>query len=374
VNRAFAEFFKRPADSLRGRVFEVLLNLWWSGIQLRSELEKVLFRNQPLENYEITVTPSDIGHHVLLLNARRLYQKGRTQQRILVALEDITEREETRSELRKANEMLEDRVAARTEALRRSYDQMESFCYSIAHDLRSPLRSMTGFSKLLADQYGEQIGDEGKSYTARIAHSAERMDRLIHDLLQYGRLNTAELPLQEVDLDLVYHDVLAQLEKEIHDRHARIRKEVTLPFVRGNRVVLHVALMNLISNALKFVSPDVAPEVNVRWDRGRDRLWVSDNGIGVAPENHGRIFGVFQRLHHEETYPGTGIGLALVSKGIERIGGHVGVESELGKGSRFWIELKPVNGDPAPSHLSNWNRDEDKSAPNSKHQHPEEHQ
>src|SRR5204862_7465795 len=138
--------------------------------------------------------------------------------------------------------------------------------YSIAHDLRSPLRSMTGFSKILSDQFGEQIGPEGRAFTDRISRSAERMDNLIRDLLQDGRLNTVDLHIQDVDLDLIFQDVIAQLEQDIEDHHARIQKERTLPFVRGNRVVLHVVLLNLLANAMKFVPPTAVPEINVRWD------------------------------------------------------------------------------------------------------------
>jgi PAS domain S-box-containing protein len=346
VNRAFCELFRRPAEYLDGRVLEVVLNLWWSGNVLREELEKVLLRNEPLDDYQVTVTPPEVGRRILLLNARPLPQKGKKAQRLLVALEDITDQEQARAVLNEANEVLEERVATRTEALRRSYEQMESFCYSIAHDLRSPLRSMTGFSKILSEQFGEKIGAEGRVFTDRISHSAERMDGLIRDLLQYGRLNTVELPIQDVDLDLVFGDVLTQLERDIEDRHALIRKPQTLPKVHGNRAVLHVVLLNLLTNAMKFVPPSTVPQIGVRWDRSQSRLWVEDNGIGIAPENHQRIFGVFQRLHAENAYPGTGIGLALVSKGVERMGGHVGVLSEVGKGSRFWVELNPVNGHP----------------------------
>jgi PAS domain S-box-containing protein len=342
ANRAFARFFKRPHKYIQGHVFEVLLNLWWSGNQLREMLEKALVKNQPLDNFPVAVDLPETGRRVLNLSARPLHQRKTSPDRLLVILEDVSEQEEARQRLRQINEELEQRVAARTEALRKSYEQMEAFCYSIAHDLRAPLRSMTGFSQLLIEQFGEQIGRDGKNYTDRIQQSAERMDRLIQDLLQYGRMNTVDLPLEQIDLDAVFEEVLAQLDHEINEKHALIRKTKTLPRVHGNRVVLQVALTNLISNALKFVPPDRTPEVRVESEdqRIRTRLWVIDNGIGIAPENHSKIFGVFQRLHKNERYPGTGIGLALVSKGIERIGGSVGLESEIGKGSRFWIELK----------------------------------
>jgi PAS domain S-box-containing protein len=343
ANRAFVQFFEKPAEHhVRGRSFEVLLDLWWSGNKLRSELEKVLLENQSLENFQLEIAPPGLGKRLVLLNARRLDQNETSPPRVLVALEDITARHHAEENLRKLNEELEKRVEVRARELRKSYEQMESFCYSIAHDLRAPLRGMMGFGHLLAERFGEQIGNEGQEYTDRIQQSAMRMDRLIQDLLSYGRLNTIHLPIGEVNLEQTYHDVVAQCDKDIQDTGARIVKNDTLPGVNGHRVVLEVALTNLFSNAIKFVAPGVRPEVSV-WpeDKGSHvRIWIQDNGIGIAPEDRKRIFGVFQRLHTLETYPGTGIGLALVSKGIERIGGRVGVESEPGTGSRFWIELQ----------------------------------
>jgi PAS domain S-box-containing protein len=352
ANRAFAEFFKRPPRHVKGLVFEVLLNLWWSGNQLREMLERVLVKNEPLDRFVLAVELPGLGRRVLHLSARPLRQSRNSSNRILVILEDISDQELAREQMRVMNDELEQRVAARTDALRRSYDQMESFCYSIAHDLRAPLRSMSGFSELLARELGPELRPEAKDYAERIRQSAERMDRLIDDLLQYGRLNTVDLPVQEVDLEKVYSAARAQLSGDIENCRAQVVKKGLLPHVFGNPVVLHVALTNLLSNAIKFVPPRTRPKVIIRPETRESffRLWVEDNGIGIAPENHHKIFGVFQRLHKQESYPGTGIGLALVSKGLERIGGRIGLESVLGRGSRFWIELKRSDPgrEPAP--------------------------
>ena len=341
-NRAFSEFFKRPRKHVKGSVFEVLLNLWWSGNQLREMLEKVLVKKEPLDRFVLSVEIPGLGRRVLHLSARPLRESKNSPNRILVILEDISEQELARDQMRKMNDELEQRVAARTEALRGSYEQMESFCYSIAHDLRAPLRAMSGFSDLLAFELGPGVRPEAYDYAKRIRASAARMDKLIDDLLQYGRLNTIDLPVQEVDLEEIFKDVLTQLSGHIENSRARISKKGSLPSVFGNRVVLHVALTNLISNAIKFVPAKTRPKVTVRPEIRQNylRLWIEDNGIGIAPENHAKIFGVFQRLHKQDSYPGTGIGLALVRKGLERIGGRVGLESELGQGCRFWVELK----------------------------------
>ncbi len=341
VNRAFTEFFRRPAQYARGRIFEVMLNLWWSGNQLRNELEKVLVKQEPLQNYRIEVEPLEVGRRILLINARRLHQKENAPQRLLVSLEDVTELEFAREALRKTNEELEQRVTARTLALAKSNEQMEAFCYSIAHDLRAPLRSMSGFSKLLLEEFAGNITETAKNYAGRIQYSAEHMDRLIRDLLSYGRLNTEPLTLGDVDLETVFSEVLAQHHNDIQQKRAKVRRKGRLPRVCGHYPAIHAVLANLIANGLKFVAPGTRPQIDVSAEQKGDwtRIWVADNGIGIAPENRDKIFGVFQRLHPAETYPGTGIGLAIVAKGVERMGGRVGLESEPGKGSRFWFEL-----------------------------------
>lgn len=342
VNRAFTQFFKQPAKYACGRAFDVVLNLWWNGNQLRTELEKVLVRNEPLENFQIEVEPRDLGKHFLLLNARRLQRKSDPRALLLVALEDITVRKEAEDQLYNLNQQLEERVIARTEALRKSYEQMEAFCYSIAHDLRAPLRSMAGFSHLLIEEHSAQLDATGKDYIERIQQSAAGMDRLIRDLLSYGSLTASNLDLLAVNVDELFDSVLARHREEIQERHAKITKKGPLPCVRGNPVVLETILVNLFSNAMKFVAPGIDPKISM-WSEDRgiySRLWIQDNGIGIAQAYHEKIFGVFQRLHSAERFPGTGIGLAIVQRGVERLGGRVGVESDLGKGSRFWIELQ----------------------------------
>jgi signal transduction histidine kinase len=319
-----------------------MLNLWWSGNALRTELEKVLVKDQPLEQFQIETDLRGVGKRTLLLNARRLYRKQASRPLILIAMEDVTARRQAEEQLRRVAQELETRVVTRTDALKKSNEQMEAFCYSIAHDLRAPLRSMTGFSDILLTDYAPRLDLKGRDYIARINQSAERMDWLIRDLLNYGRLNTAGFEIQDVNVDETFHTILTHNDEEIKDKHAKVIKRGSLPRVRGHPVVLQAVLGNLLSNAMKFVAPGVEPIISVSSeDRGTfARIWVEDNGIGIAPQNRAKIFGVFERLHSNDRFPGTGIGLAIVHKGVERMGGRVGVESELDKGSRFWIELR----------------------------------
>lgn len=344
ANRALAALFQRPEAMIKGVFFESLLNMWWSGNPLRDVLEKLFHGGPPLQDFELQTDTRLREQRIFLLNARLIGRRNGLDHApcILVALEDITARRRAEQELRRVNEELEQRVAERTKELKASNEQMESFCYSIAHDLRAPLRSIAGFSELLGAQFGEAIGPQGADYAQRIRESAERMDALIQDLLNYGRLNTASLALGPVDLENVFGQVLALLEKEIEEKQATVLKKDPLPVVHGHQVVLQVMLTNLVSNALKFVAADVRPNVVIRYeDKGQSvRIWIEDNGIGIAPEDHNRIFGVFQRLHTSQAYPGTGIGLAIVRRGVDRMLGRAGVESVLGQGSRFWIELR----------------------------------
>jgi PAS domain S-box-containing protein len=253
-------------------------------------------------------------------------------------------------ELRHAHELLarqtselEEEVLRRTWTLSDTIKSLESVCYTIAHDLRGPLRSMAGFSQLLLDDYATRLDENGKDYARRIVKSAVQLDQLIQDLLEYGKLSQDELPRSNVSLGACLNTVLGQLAAEIAERSAEVEVKRPLPSVRGYAPVLQQVLANLIGNALKFVRPGVSPVVRI-WAEEKEntvRFWVEDDGIGISTEHHTHIFGLFKRL--TDAYPGTGIGLAIVRKGMERMGGRAGVESEEGKGSRFWIELPKAN-------------------------------
>jgi signal transduction histidine kinase len=250
--------------------------------------------------------------------------------------------------LRKVQGELEERVQARTVALQNALRELESFTYTISHDLRAPLRAMSGFSRALLEDYGSQLEPGGREFAYRISMAAKKMDSLILDLLDYSRLTRQEVKIERVDLEQLAGDVLRQVETEIRERRATVVLERPLPPVLGHTLTLNQALTNLVSNGIKFVAPGVNPRVLIRAVR-RDsaiRIEVEDNGIGIAPEYHDRIFRIFERLNPSETFPGTGIGLAIVRRAMERMGGRSGVESELGRGSRFWIEL-PAAPDPA---------------------------
>ncbi|HWI58433.1 MAG TPA: ATP-binding protein, partial [Bacillota bacterium] len=257
------------------------------------------------------------------------------------AVEKNTQLLAVQDQLQTANTELEKRVQERTAKLELAYKSLESFSYSIAHDLRAPLRSIQGFTSMLLNEYSSVYSETARDFSKRVMEAAERMDRLIQDLLTYGRVAQAEFPLGIVSLESVVQRPLQQLADDIQHRHAEIQVEHPLPEVRGNSTLLEQVLINLLTNALKFARDNVPPRIVLRAERrGQSvRLFVEDNGIGIAPAYLDRLFRVFERLHDASKYPGTGIGLVIVRRGVERMGGRVGVESVPEKGSKFWLEL-----------------------------------
>lgn len=244
---------------------------------------------------------------------------------------------------KREEERLERTVAERTTALSETNEQLESFVYTIAHDLRGPLRSIAGYSQLLADDYKAALDESGRHLLERVQGSAEFMDRLILDLLAFGRTARAEIELGPVDVRKAWSIALAQTADQREQARVEIETIEPLPRVLAHEATLGQVFANLLSNAMKFVAPGVRPHIRLRSeDRGEVvRLWVEDNGIGIPVELKDRVFRVFERLHGAR-YAGTGIGLSIVRKGVERMGGRVDVESAVGEGSRFWIELKKV--------------------------------
>ena len=266
---------------------------------------------------------------------------------ISAAVRDITARKKVEETLRLAQAELADRarhletaVAARTADLTAINHQLESFVYSIAHDLRAPLRAMQGFSALLVEEE-PALTESGRDRAERINKAAQYMDALLHDLLAFSRISQQRVEMTSVNLDQLVESVLARLQSEIHEKNATVENLGPWPLVLAHEATLTQALFNLASNALKFLKPGVQPRLRL-WteDKGdRLRIWVEDNGIGIEIDHRDEIFRLFSRLHGTK-YPGTGLGLAIVREGVERMGGHVGVESKPGEGSRFWIELK----------------------------------
>jgi PAS domain S-box-containing protein len=244
------------------------------------------------------------------------------------------------TDLKHAAEKLEAAVRERTASLQEAVAQMEEFSYAVSHDLRAPLRTINAYAEALAEDYSAQLDETAKEYLQRIQRGSDRMEKLSRDILAYSRTARTEVTLSAVRVEQLVRDITHQY-VELQPPRAEIRLEGLWPEVLAHEVSLGQCISNLLTNAVKFVNPGTLPRVRVFAEaRGEKvRIWVEDNGIGIPEQYHSRLFRVFERLHNDDQYEGTGIGLALVRKAMEKMGGSCGVESDGERGSRFWLEL-----------------------------------
>jgi PAS domain S-box-containing protein len=229
--------------------------------------------------------------------------------------------------------------------------QLQAFNYSVSHDLQAPLRRIRGLAQAVLEDCGPALNSGAKDYLKRIGSSASYMDTMLRDLLDYSRLSQSQCKPTLLNLESAVRQVLAQFEVEISAKNVGVEIQAPLAKAWGHLPIFTQIVSNLVDNALKFTQENLTPHIRI-WTEAkgnRIRLCVEDNGVGIAPAHQQRVFGLFVRLHPAPAYPGTGVGLALVQKGAERMGGAVGVESQSGKGSRFWLELDGEKNRPSPS-------------------------
>ncbi|MBL0917156.1 MAG: PAS domain-containing protein [Hydrogenophaga sp.] len=255
---------------------------------------------------------------------------------------DITPLKHAQLDQQRINAELERRVAERTEQLSDANRELEAFTYTVSHDLKAPLRGIDGYSQLLEEEYGPTLNDEARGFIVRIRRGVGQMSALINDLLAYSRMERRTLDMQAIDVDATVNRVLEEYAADIERTGAQVDVQMPAAFsLTLDREGLTVALRNLVGNALKFARPGQAPQVQIGAQReaGRHLLWVRDQGVGFDMKYHERIFGIFQRLQRAEDYPGTGVGLALVAKAVQRMGGRVWADSQPGVGSTFFLEF-----------------------------------
>jgi light-regulated signal transduction histidine kinase (bacteriophytochrome) len=233
----------------------------------------------------------------------------------------------------------------KTHALQKSYadvasanKELESFAYSVSHDLRAPLRNIDGFSKILMDEYAATLPDRAKHYLNRVRNGTRRMSMLIDDILAFSRIGRADLTFRKIPAGAIVRSVLDQFSMEIEKRNVSVVVH-DLPEINCDTVLMQSLFSNLISNALKYSRNTEHPEIEVGYDKLQNVIFVRDNGMGFEMQYHDKIFQIFQRLHLPEEYEGTGIGLAIVKRIAERHHGRVWAESEPEKGSTFFVDL-----------------------------------
>ena len=258
---------------------------------------------------------------------------------------DVTERRRAEQEIRSLNIDLERRVADRTSELEAKHREMESFTYSVSHDLKAPLRGIDGYSRLLESDHADKLDEEGRFFVAMIRKATAHMGDLIDDLLAYSRVERGRPKLGPVAPGPVVAAVMDGAAAEAAAGAIALSRDVDPGLTAlGEHDGLVLALRNLLDNAIKFTAgrPDRAIEIGARRAQGHALFWVRDNGPGFDMRYHDRIFEIFQRLHRSEEYPGTGVGLAIVRKAVERMHGNVWAESAKGEGATFYIQLPAV--------------------------------
>ncbi|MCB0190495.1 MAG: GHKL domain-containing protein [Anaerolineae bacterium] len=252
----------------------------------------------------------------------------------------IAERQRAEGEVRRLNSELEKRVVERTAQFEEANSELESFAYTVSHDLRAPLRAINGFSNILLKDFSAELTESAQRYLTLVSENAQQMGNLIDDLLAFSRLGRQELKKKTVDMTALVQSVIKNLHYKHENRQIAI-KVGELPLCNGDATLLKQVFINLLTNAIKFTREcDVARiEIGVKKIDGEVVYFVKDNGVGFNMEYAHKLFGVFQRLHRAEDYEGTGVGLAIVFRIIQRHGGEIWAESQEGMGATFYFTL-----------------------------------
>lgn len=333
-NRHFAEMMRTELQKIIGTS---LFN--FTGPQGRENLGSLLKKDRG--RIEIELNAADGTVVPCSLTTQKLFLEGSDS--ISTVIVDLTEPKRAEKELMGYREHLEELVKQRTSELEEANEQLQQFAYAASHDLREPLRMITSFAQALEKGYKGKIDEKANLYIDFIVGGTARMQNLINDILSYSRVVTQAKPFIPVDMEIVLSEVIINLKVSIDESKAVITHD-KLPVIRADPDQMSQVIQNLISNAIKFRSKDKPPRIHVSARQNSEWLFsVKDNGIGIDPEDFRQLFILFRRLHREEEYPGTGVGLAIAKRIMQRHGGRIWVESEPGKGSTFFFTIPLAN-------------------------------
>ena len=341
VNRSFYDSFKVTPEETIGNFIYDLGNRQWDIPKLRSLLEAILLKDNKFDDYEVEHEFSNIGHKSMILNARRIHPEGIGAQMVLLAIEDITERKQAEGKVHALNQELERHITE----LQVVNEELKTFSYAVSHDLKAPLVTIGGFSRRLLEKYGDSLDEKGRQYLKMIHTSSLQMEELIRDLLDFFSSGREAVNFSSLKMKKMVGEVFDQL-KEIYPKrkiHLRVK---TMPDSKGDETMITQVLVNLLSNAIKYTQlrETAVIEVGGWTEKEKNVYYVRDNGIGFPAEYADRIFEVFERLHTSEKFEGTGVGLAIVKRVIDRHGGVVWAEGKVGEGATFHFTIPRTGG------------------------------
>ncbi|HEY9249003.1 MAG TPA: PAS domain S-box protein [Rariglobus sp.] len=348
ANRALLELWQQ--SSLEECVGKSFLDLGYPDHLAQrhlSEIAQVIATRRPFTGETPYLTPSGKWVFYQYIFSPILDERGEVAA-IAGTTRDTTRRKETelalaaaREELQRHAQTLEATVTERTARLQETIGELEAFSYSVSHDMRAPLRAMQGYADALLEDCAPQLDDTARQHLARIRKNAERLELLVRDILTYSRVAKEDIRLTAIPLQSFLDNLLPQI-PSLQPPLAHVRLRRPLPVILAHEAYLSQIFTNLLGNAVKFVAPGIVPVVDISASDEEEfiKIVLADNGLGIAPGHFSRIFNIFGRVHPDKQYEGTGIGLSIVKKAVQRMGGSVGVESALGEGSRFWFTVR----------------------------------
>jgi PAS domain S-box-containing protein len=336
VNHSFYQTFKVKPKDTKGKLIYDLGNRQWNISKLRVLLEEIIPRDNQFQNFEVEHEFPTIGRKIMLLNARQIYSKGIGAHMILLAIEDITERKKAEDKIKTLNQDLKHRAIE----LEAAYKELETFSYSVSHDLRTPLVVIGGFSRVLLEKYSNHLDAKGQRFLSIIHSKADKMLQLIDDLLTFSRSEHQKMKPSDIDMGELAKAAFEELKSILPEQTLRLDIK-TLPPAHGDQSMIRQVFVNLLSNAIKFTRPKGTGVIQIGCmvKENQNIYCVKDNGVGFDMRYAGELFGVFQRHHAVNEFEGTGVGLAIVQRIIHRHGGQVWAEGEVNKGAAFYFTL-----------------------------------